>query len=490
MRPLSDLYRSSLALLTDLYQLSMAYGYWKTGRAHDHTVFQLSFRRQPFGGGYSVLAGLSTVLDFVENYRFQPDDLAYLEGLLGNDDRALFDPRFLESLGALKLSVDIDAIPEGTTVFPHEPLLRVEGPVLECQLLETALLNFVNFQTLIATKAARIVEASAGDPVYEFGLRRAQGVDGGLSASRAAFIGGCAGTSNVLAGKLLGIPVKGTHAHSWVMLFDTEPEAFRRYAEALPNNCVFLVDTYDTLEGVRHAIEVGAWLRTQGHELVGIRLDSGDLAYLSIEARKLLDEAGFENAVIVASNDLDERLIASLKTQNAPIHVFGVGTKLVTAYDQPALGGVYKLAAVRAADGTYEPRVKLSEQSIKVSTPGRLQVRRYETEDGFLADAIYDIDRALPERPIIVDPVEPLRTRRTTEATKSHDLLIPVVRSGARVYQDPPLAAMRSRTQTQLASLHPSVRRLDHPHLFPAGLEESLHHRRAELVLRARGSAS
>ena len=237
-------------------------------------------------------------------------------------------------------------IPEGTIVFPHEPLLRVHGPLLQAQLLETALLNIVNFQTLVATKAARVVLAARGEPVLEFGLRRAQGIDGALAASRAAYLGGCAATSNVLAGRLYGIPVRGTHAHSWVMCFDDELEAFRAYARAMPNNCVFLVDTYDTLDGVRHAIEVGQELRRQGHEMIGIRLDSGDLAWLSIEARRMLDEAGFPKATIVASNELDEQIIASLKDQGATIGVWGVGTRLVTAYDQPALGGVYKLAAI------------------------------------------------------------------------------------------------------------------------------------------------
>ncbi|MDA1229657.1 MAG: nicotinate phosphoribosyltransferase, partial [Planctomycetota bacterium] len=343
----------SLSLLTDLYQLTMAYGYWQQGKAEQQAVFHLFFRSNPFKGGFVIAAGLEPALEFIRPFRFKPDDVAFLATITGNDNQPLFEPAFLEYLGQLELTLDIDAIPEGTVVFPHAPLLRVRGPILQCQLLETALLNIINFQSLIATKAARIVMAAQSDPVLEFGLRRAQGIDGALAASRAAYIGGCAATSNVLAGKRFGIPVKGTHAHSWVMSFDTELESFSAYAEAMPNNCVFLVDTYDTLEGIRNAITVGNRLRDSGHSMVGIRLDSGDLAWLSIEARKLLDAGGFQDAAIVASNDLDERLIASLKQQGATIGVWGVGTKLVTAYDQPALGGVYKLGAMMDAAGEW-----------------------------------------------------------------------------------------------------------------------------------------
>ena len=284
----------SSALLTDLYQLTMAGAYWKLGRAEDEAVFHLSFRRHPFGGEYTIAAGLSAAIDYLEGLQFEPDDLEYLSTLTGNDEKPLFDREFLSALADFRFCCDVDAIPEGTVVFPHEPLLRVRGPLLQGQLVETALLNSINFQTLIATKAARVCEAAAGDTVIEFGLRRAQGVDGGLSASRAAFIGGCAGTSNVLAGKLYGIPVLGTHAHSWVMCFDDELEAFEAYAAAMPNNCVFLVDTYDTLRGVERAIDVGRRLRRQGQSLVGVRLDSGDLASLSRQAREKLDAAGFE----------------------------------------------------------------------------------------------------------------------------------------------------------------------------------------------------
>ncbi len=385
------------------------------------------------------------------------------------------------------MECDVDAVPEGTVVFPHEPLLRVQGPILQAQLLETGLLNFLNFQSLIATKAARICLAARGEPVVEFGLRRAQGVDGGLTASRAAFIGGCAGTSNVLAGKVFGIPVKGTHAHSWVMSFDTEPEAFAAYAKAMPNNSIFLVDTYDTLEGVRRAVQIGRQLRRQGHELAGIRLDSGDLAFLSIRARKILDAAGFPNAVIMGSNDLDEHIIESLKQQGATINAWGVGTKLVTGWDQPALGGVYKLSAIRRPGGPWENKVKLSEQGVKISTPGVQQVRRLRSATEFIGDAIYDLSHPAPDTFTIVDPLDPTRRKRFARQTLSEDLLVPIFRRGALVYQPPLLEQVRERARQQMSMLHPSIRRFLNPHQYPVGLELGLHDLKTKLVLQARG---
>ncbi len=482
---LRDLYKPSLTLLTDLYQLTMAYGYWHQGRAEEEAVFNLFFRKHPFKGGYTIAVGLAQVCDFLDGLRFDESDVAYLKTLTGNDGKALFSDGFLDYLKNMRFTCDVDAIPEGTVVFPHQPLVRLTGPLLQCQLLETALLDMVNFQTLIATKASRIVQATGGDPVLEFGLRRAHGIDGALTASRAAYIGGCVATSNVLAGKLYGIPVKGTHAHSWVMSFDTEREAFEQYAEALPNNCVFLVDTYDTLEGVRLAIEVGEQLRERGHEMVGIRLDSGDLAYLSIAARKLLDAAGFEKARIVASNDLDERIIESLKAQGAQIAVWGVGTKLATAYDQPALGGVYKLAAIRK-EGVWEPKVKLSEQTIKISTPGVLQVKRFSKDGRFMADMIFDETDTLAGTVSIVDQVEPLRQHRMDPSWEEETLLVPVMRKGGCCYEVPDVHAVRDRVAKQLAALHPGVRRFDNPHSYPAGLEKGLYEKKQRLVEAAR----
>ena len=325
--------------------------------------------------------------------------------------------------------------------------------------------------------------------MLEFGLRRAQGLDGALSASRAAHIGGCASTSNVLAGKRFGIPVRGTHAHSWVMSFDDELEAFIAYAEAMPNNCVFLVDTYDTIEGVRHAIAVGQQLRARGHELVGIRLDSGDLAWLSSEARKLLDAAGFPKAAIVASNDLDERTITSIKDQGGKVSVWGVGTKLITAYDQPALGGVYKLAAIREPGGVWKPRIKLSEQAIKVSNPGIQNVRRFIYAGEAVGDVLWDELHGEPQEWVLIDPSDATRRKIMPPGVETEDLLVPVLRDGAFVYEDPPIAQIRQRTVEQLALFHGGIKRLDHPHQYPVGLEAGLHQRKTELILAARAKA-
>ena len=483
----ANLSPASLALLTDLYELTMACAYWKANITDKEAVFHLSFRKPPFQSGFTIACGLAAAIDYLRDLHFEKSDLEYLATIKGRDQQSLFEPAFLEYLAALRFACDVDAIPEGTVVFPHEPLVRVQGPILQAQLLEPALLNFLNFQSLIATKAARICLAAQGDPVIEFGLRRAQGIDGALTASRTAYIGGCASTSNVLAGKAYGIPVAGTHAHSWVMAFDTELEAFAAYAKAMPNNSIFLVDTYDSLEGVRHAVEMGEQLRQHGHDLAGIRLDSGDLAFLSIEARKILDHAGFPEAAIVGSNDLDERIIASLKQQGATINLWGVGTKLVTAYDQPALGGVYKLSAIREPDGAWEYKVKLSEQAAKITNPGILQVRRFRSATEFIGDAIYDTSRPLPNGFTIVDPLDLTRRKHIAPETPSEDLLVPIFRRGRLVYQAPALDEVRARVQQQLAMLHPGIKRAVNPHQYPAGLESSLHDLKTKLVLEARG---
>ena len=482
------LYGRSLALLNDLYELTMAYGYWELGVAQREAVFHLSFRKHPFSGGYSLACGLHSAIDFISQLRFDADDLEYLGTLTGNDGQPLFERGFLDHLGAMEFSCDVDAIPEGTVVFPHEPLIRVRGPILQGQLLETPLLTLLNFQTLVATKSARICSATGGEPVLEFGLRRAQGVDGGVTATRAAYVGGCSATSNLLAGKLFGIPVRGTHAHSWVMSFDGELEAFESYARAMPNNCVFLVDTYDTLQGVRHAVEVGKRLREQGHEMAGIRLDSGDLAWLSIQARKILDDGGFPKVPIVASNDLDENIIASLKQQGAKIAVWGVGTKLVTAYDQPALGGVYKLSALRdSAADPWQYKVKISEQRIKISDPGILQVRRFRGPGGFISDAIYDEPTGIADPATIIDPMDDTRHRSFPPGTAHEDLLVPIFRAGREVYQVPSIEQVRSRAREQLAGLDPTIKRFLNPHAYPVGYESGLHSLKRSLVLAARG---
>nr|HEX4313767.1 nicotinate phosphoribosyltransferase [Kofleriaceae bacterium] len=484
---LDDLYGGcSLALLTDLYQLTMAYGYWKSGHAEREAVFHVTFRKPPFGGGYAIAAGISPALTYLEKLRFGDSDVAFLGTLRDDAGNPLFDAGFLAYLRDLRFQCSVDVVPEGHVVFAHEPLVRVRGPILQAQLVETALLTILNFQTLIATKASRVAMAARGAPVLEFGLRRAQGVDGGICASRAAYIGGCAATSNVLAGALLGIPVKGTHAHSWVMFHDDELEAFRDYARAMPGNCTFLVDTYDTLAGVAHAIEVGRELRAHGHELAGIRLDSGDLAHLSIEARRMLDDAGFPTAKIVASNDLDETLIASLHDQGARIDVWGVGTKLVTAYDQPALGGVYKLGAVRdAPDGGWRDVIKLSEQPIKISNPGVLQVRRLRRGDELVGDIIFDSERGLagPQLYAIDAPQMPPVAPQYDSA---FDLLVPGLERGTRVMPPEPLSAPRARAAADLASLSPRTRRVLNPQPYPVGLDRKVHERKLELIARAK----
>ena len=488
MGALRSLYRDSLSLLADLYELTMAYGYWKLGMAQTPAVFHLSFRRQPFGGGFAIACGLHDVIEYLQELRFEASDLQYLATLKGNDGNALFEPGFLDFLSGFGFTCDVDAVPEGTAVFPCEPLVRVTGPILQAQIVETALLNTINFQTLIATKAARICLAAEGEPVLEFGLRRAQGIDGGVTASRAAFVGGCAATSNVLAGKLFGIPVKGTHAHSWVMAFGDELHAFEAYARAMPNNCVFLVDTYDTLQGVRHAVQVGRDLRERGHEMAGIRLDSGDLAYLSVRAREILDKSGFPNAAILASNELDETIIGSLKQQGAKISVWGVGTKMATAYDNPALGGVYKLTAVGDASGKWEYKIKLSEQTAKTSIPGIQQVRRFRDAVGsFSADAIYDLEIGIQMPCLIVDPADPARRKSIPAEAEGEDLLVPVFRGGRRVFDPPALCEVQRRTREQLDRLHPSIKRFMNPHRYPAGLESRLSELRADMIAGAAG---
>lgn len=495
MNLLAEIYRPSLSLLTDLYQLTMSYGYWKNGLADRTAVFHLFFRSNPFEGGYSIACGLQSAIEYLENLCFDTEDLTYLGSLTGADAQPLFDDGFLDYLGDLSFELDVDAVPEGTTVYPHEPMVRVRGPMLQCQLVETPLLNLVNFQTLIATKSARVCYAAGvyspettKDRVIEFGLRRAQGIDGALAASRAAFVGGCAGTSNVLAGRLFGMPIVGTHAHSWVMTFPNEREAFDRYADAMPNNCVFLVDTYDTLDGVRRAVEVGRRLRESGHEMLGVRLDSGDLAWLSIETRKILDEGGFPNASIVASNDLDERLITSLKLQGARIDTWGVGTKLVTAFDQPALGGVYKLGAIQDENGNWQHRIKLSEQTIKVSNPGILQVRRFQRDAEHRGDMIYDelLNWRHGQGATLIDPADAYRQKHFASGAESSDLLVPIFRGGELVYAIPTLDEIRDRVRESLDHTPAAVKRFDNPHEYPVGLESGLHKLKSKMILDAR----
>ncbi len=477
---------SFTALTTDLYEVTMAYGYWKAGVSDHEAAFHVTFRHNPFGGQFTVACGLATAIDFLRMFHFTETEIAYLASQRGNDGKPLFDSGFLDYLRDLRLTCDIDAIPEGTLVFPNEPLIRVSGPVAQCQLLETTLLNILNFESLIATKAARVCLAAKNDPVIEFGLRRAQGVDGGLTAARTAYIGGCVGTSNLQAGERFGIPVSGTQAHSWIMFFESEDEAFQTYASAMPNNCVLLVDTYNSIEGVRHAIDVAGQLRKEGHEMIGVRLDSGDRVALSIEARRMLDKAGFTNAKIVCSGDLDEHVIADMKQRGARIDMWGVGTKLTTGQPDAALSGIYKLGAVRHPGCQWQYRIKLSDEAAKTSCPGLLQVRRFQQPDGrFIADAIYETDHAISEPCVVVD----LETEKKTEIpakTDYSDLLVPVFRRDQLVYQTPNLEASREHARKQLDCAPPEILRLKNPTPYKIGLERSLHELRATLIARAK----
>jgi nicotinate phosphoribosyltransferase len=478
--------RNFSALTTDLYEVTMACGYWNAGVSDHEAAFHVTFRENPFGGEFTVACGLATAIDFLREFHFDETEIEYLASQRGNDGKPLFSAGFLDYLRSLRLSCEIDAIPEGTLVFPNEPLIRVCGPVIQCQLLETALLNILNFESLIATKAGRVCLAAENDPVIEFGLRRAQGVDGGLTAARAACIGGCAGTSNLQAGKRFGIPVSGTQAHSWIMFFESESEAFETYAKAMPNNCVFLVDTYNSLNGVHHAIDVARRLRKDGHEMIGVRLDSGDRVALSIETRQMLDKAGFTNAKIVCSGDLDEYAIADMKRHGAKIDMWGVGTKLTTGQPDAALGGIYKLGAVRRPGGQWQYRIKLSDERAKISCPGLLQVRRFHQPDGrFFADAIYEVNHAMSEPCMIVE-LETEKNRQIPATSDYSDLLLPIFRKGELVYQVPELNASRERTRQQLSGLPPDVRSLDNARPYPVGLEKSLHELRSTLIARAK----
>src|SRR5699024_5180338 len=425
-----QLYGHAPALLTDLYQLTMAYAHWHNGTGEREAVFHLFYRSAPFENRFALACGLDAVIEYIESLCFDDSDIEYLATLKDNAGEPLFAQGFLDYLRDFEFTGQVDAVPEGSAVFPRQPIVRVTAPVIQAQMLETAVLTLMNFPTLVATKAARVARAAGGDPVLDFGLRKVQGADGGLSATRAAYIGGCAATSNVLAGKLFGIPVSGTHAHGWIMAFDSELDAFERYAAALPNQCVFLVDTYDTLEGVQNAIKAGRKLEDAGHKLVGIRLDSGDLGRLSEAARTLLDEAGFEHVAIAASSSLDEHTIGELKQNGAPIVLWGVGTRLTTGQPDAALDGVYKLGAIRKDNGVWSYRMKLSDTPGKSSRPGVQQVRRF-TESG------------QPSTDLLYDEAACQRTLwegrhggqwQPFEAKAEHvDMLIPIFRDGKKI---------------------------------------------------------
>lgn len=453
--------RRNAVLLTDFYELTMLYGFWKYKRHEQKACFEYFFRSLPPHNGFALFAGLEQVLDYLKNFCFSPSDLAYLQ-------EQGFEAGFLEYLKNLKLDIDLWAVPEGTVVFPNEPVLRVEGPLGILQLLETFLLNALNYPTLVATRAARVCYAAQGDPVMEFGLRRAQGPDGGLVGARAAVIGGCVGTSNVLAGKLFNLRVLGTHAHSWVMSFDNEVDAFRAYADAFPNNNTLLVDTYDPLHsGIPNAIKVFTELREKGIKCRGaIRLDSGDLAKLSKEAWRLFQEAGFENPMIVASNELDEDLIAELKRQGAKINSWGVGTHLITASNYPALGGVYKLVAINGKRG-WEPKIKISGNKAKITDPGRKRIVRYYNADNRpLADVLYLEEETIQNGRIQTNDRDNLLKEVVFKADHHRELFRKWVENGKVLAASPAVAAIREQAQINLSEFPDEYRRLRYPQTY------------------------
>ena len=470
----------NLTLLTDLYQLTMGYGFYRNGKHEDEVVFDLFFRKNALIT-YSLAAGLEQAMDYLLNWHFDEEDIAYLRGL------NLFDEGFLDYLKNMRFTGDVYAVREGTPVFPSEPILTVKAPLIQAQFAETALLNIINHQTLIATKSSKICRATNGQGVVmEFGLRRAQAPDAGIYGARAAIIGGCKSTSNVLAGQMFDVPVAGTMAHSWVMDYPTEYDAFRAYANAYPDNCLLLVDTYDTLRsGVPNAIKVFKELKAAGHKPKGIRLDSGDLAYLSKKARKMMDEAGFPEAMICVSGDLDERSINSLLQQGAKIDSWGVGTRLITSEDLPALGGVYKLAAVKEKDGSYSPKIKLSDNTAKITNPAFKNLYRlYDKDNGM---AIADL---ITLRDEIVEEDKPLTLFHPVETWKEHEvenfraepLLHTIVKDGKLVYEFPKLMDIQAYSKGELAKFWEEYLRLDLPQVYKVDLSAKLHTLKSNMI--------
>ena len=468
--------KRNLTLLTDLYELTMMQGYYEKGQ-NENVIFDVFFRQNPCNNGYSVCAGLDQVIDYIKNLHFTYDDVDYLRGL------GIFKEDFLHYLSGFHFSGDIYAIPEGTVVFPKEPLLKVVAPIMEAQLVETAILNIINHQSLIATKTSRIVFAANGDGIMEFGLRRAQGPDAGLYGARAAMIGGCVGTSNVLAGQMFDVPVMGTHAHSWIMSFPDEYTAFKTYAEMYPDNCTLLVDTYDTLKsGVPNAIRVFQEFKDAGKPLIkyGIRLDSGDLAYLSKEARKMLDEAGFPEATICASNDLDEFLLHDLKMQGAAIDSWGVGTNLITSKDCPSFGGVYKLAAIQNEEGEFVPKIKISENTEKITNPGNKTIYRiYEKASGKIkADLICFADEVIdPKQDLLLfDPMDTWKKTKLAGGTYTvREILLPIFKNGECLYKSPALKEIAAYCREEKDTLWDETKRLFYPHRVYVDLSQKLY---------------
>ena len=460
----------NLTLLTDLYQLTMINGYFENNVHNDVVVFDMFFRKNACKGGYTIVCGIEQLVEYIENLKFSESDLDYLKTL------NLFSDKFLDFLRDFKFTGDIYTVEEGTVMFPNEPIIRIKAPLYQAQLIETALLTIINFQSLIATKASRVCFAAKGDPVFEFGLRRAQGPDAGTYGARAAIIGGCTATANVLAGKMFNIPVVGTHAHSWVQKFDNEIDAFEAYAKIYPNNCLLLVDTYDVLKsGMPNAIKVFKELKAKGHKPLGIRLDSGDLDYLSKECKNMLTEAGFEDVRITASNDLDEYCISNLKSSGSPINSWGVGTKLITSSDSPSLGGVYKLVA-SYKDGKYEPKIKISEDPEKITNPGyKKVVRIYNTQGHAEADLIMLEDESIDTtKPLtIFHPVYKWKTKTFTNYTIK-ELLKPLYINGECKYEKKSVIEIQEYTRNELNTLWREYKRLLYPQTYKVDLSEKL----------------
>ena len=474
----------NLTLLTDLYELTMAYGFYRHKKHEEEAVFDIFFRQNKLIT-YSLAAGLQQAMDYLLNWRFSAEDMDYLRSL------KLFEEGFLRYLEKMRFTGDVYAVREGEPVFPGEPILTVKAPLIQAQFAETALLNIINHQTLIATKASKICRAAGEGAVMEFGLRRAQGPDAGIYGARAAVIGGCSSTSNVIAGQMFGIPVSGTMAHSWIMDFDSEYEAFKAYAASYPDNCLLLVDTYDTLRsGVPNAIKVFKELAAAGHRPRGIRLDSGDFAYLSKKARKMLDAAGFPDAIICASGDLDEYSMTSLMQQGAKIDLWGVGTKLITSQEMPALGGVYKLAAVFREDGTMIPKIKLSDNAAKITNPSFKNLfRLYDKESGMaIADLITMREEAVEEeQPLTI--FHPLETwkRTTVKNFRAEPLLHTIVKRGKLVYEFPELMEVQAFSKAELSKFWEEYLRLDMPELYKVHLSEKLHALKSKMLDEIRG---
>jgi nicotinate phosphoribosyltransferase len=465
---------------TDLYELTMVAGYLMSGKGEQKACFDLYYRQNPDGGGFCIFAGLESVIDYVNRLKIYPDDLEYLSSL------GMFSEEILERLGTgVRFTGDIWAVPEGTVVFANEPLIRVIAPIPEAQILETTMLALVGHQTLIATKAARMNIATRGAPIIDFGTRRAHGVEAALYGARAAYIGGCEGTSNARAGKLFGIPVRGTHAHSWVESFDDEIDSFRAFAAAFPDHCVLLVDTYDTLEGIRKAIRVAEEMKRSGNRLRGIRIDSGDLAYYSKEARDMLDEAGFPEVKILASSDLDEQIIESLREQGARIDIWCVGTKLMTSFQTPALGVVYKLMAIDKGDGVFHPKIKISQNPEKVTNPGIKKIIRFYSRKGhMIGDLLTHEEEPVPSGVTVTahHPMYEYMRKTYRPPYQAKEIMVPVFKNGKQVYTPPSLKQIREHAEVDMSKLEAETKRFTNPHIYKVSLSDKLHQIKKDLL--------